>query len=241
MTATVASPVSGHNLLIQRAGRVLLQVASIELGGSGCTVIVGPNGAGKSLLVKTLCDLQLPDTGSVSWAGTVPDRSRRHRVGLLLQRPVLLQRTAQANLVYALRQSGLEKRLCVRAADEALELASLGAVAKVQASQLSGGEQQRLALARALLLAPDILFLDEATANVDPSSTLVIEQQLKLAIAQGLSVVMVSHDIGQVRRMADEVVLMAAGRVVEQCSSTYFFEKSANLSTRRWIAGELLV
>lgn len=238
---SVARPIKARNLLISRAGRNLLNIDFIELGQSGCTVIVGPNGAGKSLLVRTLCHLQLPDGGDVVWAGKAPDRSRRHRIGLLLQRPVLLQRSAESNLMYVLCKTGKDRKTSKTMAAAALEAAGLSAVARVQANQLSGGEQQRLALTRALLLNPEVLFLDEPTANVDPASTRVIEQQLKMAIGQGLSVVMVSHDIGQVKRIADAVVLMHNGRLIEQSEKEHFFKQSTNPLSRRWLAGELLV
>ena len=226
---------------MRRAGREVLNVPVLTLGDVGCTAIVGPNGAGKSLLVRTLCSLQKPDSGTVSWAGRTPDALRRLRVGLLLQRPVLLRRTALANVVYALRISGMAKHEAISTAHSALHLAGLSALVDVSAQRLSGGEQQRLALARALVLKPDMLFLDEATANVDPASTLVIEQQLLDAISTGLRVVLVSHDMGQVRRLADEVVLMHNGCVVEQSARQHFFEQSDNPLTRLWLAGELLV
>lgn len=238
---SIARPVNAQALRMQRNGRVLLSVDNIEVGESGCTVIVGPNGAGKSLLVRTLCNLQQPDEGMVFWARKPPDRARRHKVGLLLQRPVLLQRSALANLIYALRQTGVDTRSSREHAQQALKAAGLSAVADVHSGKLSGGEQQRLALSRALLLEPEILFLDEATANVDPASTLLIEQQLKRAMARGLSVVMISHDIGQVKRMADYVVLMHQGNIVEYASKMHFFDQSVNLQTCKWIAGELLV
>jgi len=234
-------PISGSQLRITRRGRRLLQIASITLGEVGCSVIVGPNGAGKSLLVRTLCALQLADHGHVQWAGLAPDSRRRHRVGLLLQRPVLLRRSALHNLVYALRLTGLSRFQANENAMQQLALAGLESVGHVPAHKLSGGEQQRLALARALALNPDMLFLDEATANVDPASTLVIEQQLKLGIESGLSVVLVSHDIGQVRRLADEVLLMHNGELIEQSSKSHFFEHTRNPTTRRWLAGEILV
>lgn len=234
-------PVSCTGISLQRAGREVLNVPALNLGDVGCTAIVGPNGAGKSLLVRTLCDLQMPDAGTVSWAGGAPDVLRRLRVGLLLQRPVLLRRTALANVVYALTISGMGKRTALATARSALHAAGLNALVDVSAQRLSGGEQQRLALARALVLKPDMLFLDEATANVDPASTLVIEQQLLEAISTGLRVVLVSHDMGQVRRLANEVVLMHNGCVVEQSARQHFFEQSNNPLTRLWLAGELLV
>lgn len=239
--AQTVLPIRGIDLQISRGGRRLLQIDAITLGEVGCTLIVGPNGAGKSLLVRTLCALQAVDQGQVEWAGLAPDSHRRHRVGLLLQRPVLLRRSALHNLIYVLRLCGHSRADAQLHASRQLVQAGLEAVGDVAAHRLSGGEQQRLALARALALNPDMLFLDEATANVDPASTLVIEQQLKLAIQSGLSVVMVSHDVGQVKRLADEVLLMHNGEIVEQSSKSHFFEYTHNLTTRRWLAGEILV
>ncbi|MFK7853353.1 MAG: ATP-binding cassette domain-containing protein [Granulosicoccus sp.] len=241
MSAAEVLPVTGHNLQIKRNGRQLLKVDSIVLGDVGCSVIVGPNGAGKSLLVRSLCDLQPTDEGHVEWAGVKPDGARRHRVGLLLQRAVLLRRSAIGNLTYALRLSGHDRPSARQVATELLSQAGLESIGHVAAHRLSGGEQQRLALARALALNPDMLFLDEATANVDPASTLVIEQQLKQAIASGLSVVMISHDLGQVKRLADEVVLMHKGEIVEQSGKSQFFEHTHNPVTRRWLSGDILV
>jgi len=234
-------PVGCSGIRLQRGNRVVLDVPSLVLGNAACTAIVGPNGAGKSLLVRTLCDLQKADQGSVSWAGRAPDWQRRRRVGLLLQRPVLLRRTALKNLLHALRLAGVVRADASKLAQNALQAAGLGALVDVLAHRLSGGEQQRLALARALVLKPDMLFMDEATANVDPASTLAIEQQLNNAMSDGLKVVLVSHDMGQVRRLADEVVLMNNGCVVEQSARQHFFEQTSNPLSRRWLAGELLV
>ena len=234
-------PVACQKLLIRRAGRDVLNVPALSLGHVGCTAIVGPNGAGKSLLVRTLCDLQVPDSGRVTWAGQAPDTLRRHRVGLLLQRPVLLRRSALNNVLFALRATGMSRAAGLPEAQQALHAAGLSALVDVSAHRLSGGEQQRLALARALALKPDMLFMDEATANVDPASTRVIEQQLIRAMTDGLKVVAVSHDMGQVRRLADEVVLMHNGGVVEQSRRQHFFEQATNPLTQRWLDGELLV
>jgi len=234
-------PLSAVNVGIRRLGRQLLDVADLSIGHSGCTLIVGPNGAGKSLLIRALCDLQACDYGQVRWAGKKPNRQMRHQVGMLLQRPVLLRRSSLDNLVFALLQTGESKKHARILATEALHKAGLSQVAQVPAQKLSGGEQQRVALARALLLKPQVLLLDEATANVDPASTYVIEQQLLESVEAGVSVVMVSHDIGQVKRLATDVLLMHQGQVIEYCSRDTFFNRPGNPLTLRWIAGELLV
>lgn len=239
--ARAVRSVHGEELLIERSGRILIDIEHIELGKAGCSIVVGPNGAGKSLLVRTLCALIRPDRGRVFWSGTAPDAARRHRVGLLLQRPVLLRRSALRNVMYALQMAGASRREAKQQAGEALEGSGLSAICDVAAHRLSGGEQQRVALTRALALKPDMLFLDEATANVDPASTQVIEQQLLGAMQAGLQVVMVSHDMGQVRRLADEVILMNKGRIVEQSPDTFFFEHTQNPVSLRWLAGDLLV
>ncbi len=233
--------VVGESLQLERGGRCLLDLPGISLGQAPCTAIVGPNGAGKSLLVRTLCALMVPDRGQVLWAGSAPDARRRHKVGLLLQRPVLLRRSALQNVVYALRLAGVSAPQARRQGIDALQAAGLDAIIDVPAQRLSGGEQQRVALARALALKPDMLFLDEATANVDPASTLMIEQQLSVAMESGLRLVMISHDVGQVRRLAQEVVLMHNGQVVEQSPCAFFFNQTNNPVSRRWLAGELLV
>lgn len=206
-----------------------------------CSVIVGPNGAGKSVLVKILCALLPPDSGQVRWAEAAPSATMRHRVGLMLQQPVLLRRSAKANLVYALRCTGLSRKSAHQVSLEALEQSGLATIGDVPAHRLSGGEQQRVALLRALLLKPDILFLDEATANVDPASTRVIEQHLQQAQLQGLHVVMVSHDQGQAKRMADEVVLLHQGQLIEQSRAEDFFRQPVTDVAQRWLNGELLL
>lgn len=235
------STITGKRLNIERSARLVLDVPQVQLGQFKSTAIVGPNGAGKSLLVKSLCALLIPDSGLIHWNSTPADKQRRSRVGLLLQRPVLLNRTALKNLTYALRAAGVAPSESVVQARAALDSAGLGALVDVSAQRLSGGEQQRLALARALALKPDMLFLDEATANVDPASTQAIEEQLKRAINDGLTIVFVSHDMGQVKRLADEVILMHKGQIIEQSPRVEFFEKTVNPTTRAWLAGEILL
>jgi len=228
----------------------VLDVAEVGFGQVACSAIIGPNGAGKSLLLRTLGGLLAPDEGAITW-GNQPalrpqrrakssEKSRRLAVGYVTQRPILLARSAQRNLEYALlaRHSEGDKRRELAAA--ALQAAGLAAIANTPAQRLSAGEQQRLALARALALEPAILLLDEPTASVDPVSTAPIEQMLQQACRDGLRVVLVSHDLNQVKRLADEVVMMHQGAVVEQQNVGSFFDAPRSDITRRWLAGELL-
>jgi len=241
MTDLNVLPIAVDDLGIRRGDRTLLRIPSLTLGESGCSAIIGPNGAGKSLLVRTLAGLQTADQGHVNWCGRRPDRQRQHRVGLLLQKPVLLRRSASANVAYALRAIGVPADDARRSATQALEHAGLASLGSMPARRLSGGEQQRLCLARALALEPAMLFLDEPTASVDPVSTLPIEQMLRAAIARGCRVVLVSHDLGQVRRLADEVLFMHGGRILEHSSSKAFFAAPQTHEGRAFVAGDLLV
>ena len=224
-----------------RNGRVLLDVKYLNFDQPVCYAIVGHNGAGKTLLARTLAGLQQPDQGLVQWAGKSPDKARRTQVGLLLQRPILLRRTAQANIEYALHRVGITGKKARSRAQSLLQQAGLLAVANTPSRVLSGGEQQRLALARALALHPEMLILDEPTANVDPVSTLPIEKMLLQAVADGCCAIIISHDMGQVKRVADEVIFMHAGRVLEQTPSSQFFSQPASEQGQAFVAGDLLV
>ncbi len=239
-TSTTVLPISASKLRIERADRLLLGIDELSVTGD-CTAIIGPNGAGKSLLIKTLAGLQAADSGEVRWAGAAPQHTDRRRVGLLLQRPVLLRRSALANITYALRAAGVQASQAKEQAMAALTTAGLEALAASPAKVLSGGEQQRLALARALALSPEVLFLDEPTASVDPISTQSIELMLKSATEHGCTTVLVSHDLGQVRRLAQHVILMVKGGIVERSPVGRFFEQPQSAEGRAYLAGDLLL
>jgi len=243
-------PLSGSQLRITRRGRVVLAVPEVRVGDAAITGIIGPNGAGKSLLLRTLAGLLLPDEGEVWWADATAsysqrmsreERARRLAVGFVMQRPALLARTAFGNLTYALRSRGYSTAECRQRANTALQAAGLTHIADTSAVRLSSGEQQRLALARALALEPAILLLDEPTASVDPVSTAPIERMLLDAANKGCRIVIVSHDISQVKRLADQVLMMHAGSVVEQQNAAGFLAAPKTDITRRWLAGELLI
>jgi tungstate transport system ATP-binding protein len=235
----VVRPVSGEDLVVARAGRRLLDIPEIQFTGTDITVVMGPNGAGKSLLLKVLAGLVAPDAGRVRWAGAPPNRRRAPRLGFVFQKPVLLRRSALANMVYALKAAGIgDARARAR---EALEHAGLLDLAHAPARVLSGGEQQRLALARALALRPEILFLDEPTASLDPAATLAIERLAAEAPARGTKLVLVSHDIGQAKRLAAEIVFMHRGRIAERTPAGAFFEEPTSPQARAYLAGEILI
>jgi tungstate transport system ATP-binding protein len=234
-------PVECRQVVFARGGRVLLDRVNVCIDGSGLTVVLGPNGAGKTLLLRVLANLLMPDSGSVGWAGSPPDRSRAPRIGFVFQKPMLLRRSVLANVVYALAAVGVEKRGREPRAREALALASLEHLAHSPARLLSGGEQQRLALARALVTKPEVLLLDEPASSLDPAATLAIEKLIETARGRGTRLVLVTHDIGQARRLADTVLFMHRGRIVERARAADFFDNPAEQSARHFIEGRLVL
>jgi len=240
MAEPLVLPVAATGIVLARQGRRLLDVPDLEFAGTGLTVVLGPNGAGKSLLLRVLAGLVQPDSGRISWAGRAPDRARAPRLGFVFQRPVLLRRSARANIVYALKVTGTPRRTRQARADAVLAAARLDSVAASPARLLSGGEQQRLALARALALEPEVLFLDEPTTSLDPASTKAIEDMLKTAALGGTRIVLVTHDTAQARRLADEVVFLHHGRVLARSEARAFFRKSAAPEARAYLDGAIL-
>lgn len=196
------------------------------------TVVLGPNGAGKSVLLRTLHGLIAPTAGTVSW-------SRPVRQAMVFQRPVMLRRSALANLRYALAVNGVAEPERTSRATAALARVGLERIADRPARVLSGGEQQRLALARAWALRPGILFLDEPTASLDPGATAEVERVIASIAAEGTRLVMTTHNLGQARRLADEIVFIHAGRAAERTAADRFFDQPASNEARLFLQGEL--
>lgn len=217
----------------------ILHDVSFVVGAATRTVVLGPNGAGKSVLLKLCHGLLQPTTGSISWGGRAPGTDRRRR-GLVFQRPVLLRRSVAANLRHALHLQGVPRARRVALTQEAMEAAGLADKAQQSARTLSGGEQQRLAMARAWVLRPEVLLLDEPTANLDPSATRAIEQLIRGFDAAGTHVIMTTHDIGQARRLATDVMFIHRGRLLEHSPAERFFAAPASPAAAQFIGGDLL-
>jgi tungstate transport system ATP-binding protein len=221
-----------RDLEFTAAGRAIIRGVSARLGGGARTVIVGPNGAGKSVLMRLCHGLLAPTRGSVTW-------SRPVHQAMVFQRPVLLRRSVRANVLYALARRRVSRAARGARADAALERVGLTALAGAAARVLSGGEQQRLALARAWALEPDVLFLDEPTAALDPSATAAVESIVAAIAASGAQIVMTTHNLGQARRMADEVVFVNDGRIEAQGSAAAFFTRPASPAAAAFLRSEL--
>jgi tungstate transport system ATP-binding protein len=234
-------PIRGEGLVFERGGRRLLDNIDIEIGGAGTLVVIGPNGAGKSLLVRVLAGLVVPTVGKVTWAGAAPDRRRAPRIGFVFQRPVLLRRWVLANIAYALAVAGVARSEHGRRAHAALERARLTHLAHSPARVLSGGEQQLVSIARALAMGPEILILDEPTSNLDPAATIAIEGLVGIARSEGTRVVLITHDLGQARRLADEVAFLHRGRLIERAPSAAFLARPETPEAQAFMRGEIVL
>ncbi|ODR99112.1 hypothetical protein AUC71_03700 [Methyloceanibacter marginalis] len=234
-------PVEIKGLVYETGGKRVIDEINATIESRRITAIMGPNGAGKSILLRLMHGLIAPTKGEILWAGRHADRPMAYRQAMVFHRPVLLRRSVAANVSHALglRGIGRDKRaICV---DDALRLAGLERQASMPARVLSGGEQQRLCLARALSLDPDVLFLDEPTSSLDPASTLAIERLLLDAQRRGIKVILVTHDVGQARRLAHDVMFLHHGRVIEHQDSQDFFDNPRSEGARAFLSGGLVL
>jgi tungstate transport system ATP-binding protein len=232
-------PIVLQDVAVRARDVTILDGVSLWLTPGAPTVLIGPNGAGKTTLLRLAMGLVAPSRGKVIWGGRSDAPPTRRAI--VFQRPIMLRRTAAANIDYALAgmtavEGGRQARI-----SELLDHVGLTGLGARPARRLSGGEQQRLALARALARDPEVLFLDEPTASLDPAATKAIEDLILAIAARGIKVVMSTHDLGEARRLAGEIVLMHRGRVLECGPAAEFFASPKSEEARRFIAGDLLV
>jgi tungstate transport system ATP-binding protein len=220
-------------------GHEILSGIGFEISKGTLTVLLGPNGAGKSLLLRLCHGLLQPTAGTISWAG--PQRpGGRKRHAMVFQKPVMLRRSARGNLIHALGASGHGFWGRRDVARITLRHFGLDVLAERPARLLSGGEQQRLAIARAWALDPEVLFLDEPTSQLDPNAVRQIEAMLKELKAEGRTLIMSTHDIGQARRLADRVLFLGHGRLIEDAPAERFFRGEGDPRSKAFLAGDLV-
>jgi tungstate transport system ATP-binding protein len=225
-------PLAFENASLRARGVEIVSNLDVEIVAGGPTALLGPNGSGKSTLLRLAMGLVRPTSGRVIWGGrAAPDE----RLAMVFQRPVMLRRSVAANVAYGLGRRD-ERRV-----HELLERVGLAPLAYRPARRLSGGEQQRLALARALARDPEILFLDEPTASLDPAATKGVEDIVRDVAASGVKIVMATHDIGQARRLAGDVLFLVRGRLVERAEAAQFFHAPATAEAAAFLRGDLVV
>jgi tungstate transport system ATP-binding protein len=218
-------------------GRAIIDRITCDLEAGPRTVILGPNGSGKSVLMRLCHGLLTPTSGRIVWQGNGQGRPRAQ--AMVFQRPVMLRRSALANVTYGLELAGVPRAERDRRAREVLDAVGLTHVAARPARVLSGGEQQKLALARAWALEPEVLFLDEPTANLDPGATREVERIVDEIHASGTKIVMTTHNLGQARRLADEILFMSGGRLADHAPVDRFFAEPSTSEAAAFIKGEL--
>lgn len=230
-------PLVAENIAFEASGQRLLDGVSFTLPKGGVTAIIGPNGAGKSLTLRICHGLIAPTEGSVRWQDGASSPGRK-RHAMVFQRPVMLRRSALANLTHALKAVGAVE--ADRRAAEALARFGLSELAGRPARLLSGGEQQRLAIARAWALDPEMLFLDEPSSQLDPGATRQIEAMIANLASEGMTIMLATHDLAQARRLCQRVLFFHRGRIVEDAPAERFWKEPATTEGRAFIAGDLL-
>ena len=232
-------PLTIQDVSFEIGGIRLIKDLNCTLEAGPRTMILGANGAGKSLFLRLCHGLIRPTTGRVLWQGA-KGRDPADAQAMVFQRPVMLRRSVAANVDYALKLRGMAAAERRAAVEDALGHTGLRRLADNPARVLSVGEQQKLALARAWALQPEVLFLDEPTASLDPAATHAVEQIINAIDAAGTRIVMTTHDLGQARRLGDEVMFLNRGRLLEKTPAERFFSEPENDLAQAFLKGELL-
>ena len=231
-------PLSVKELAYSKNKSKLISDVNLEITGSGSTIILGHNGAGKSLLLKLLHGVIEPTTGSISWNKETPN-TRQYWRSFLLQKPTFFKRSVRYNIEFVLDIAGTPKQERPARCDEALKICGMEDLSERNAHSLSGGEQQKLSLARARVLKPDVLLLDEPTVALDPPFTLSFEEIMQRFKQSHTKVIMTTHDLAQAKRLADEIVFIYNGKVLEQSPAEQFFNQPKSAEAMKFISGQL--
>lgn len=221
MVSTIL-PLTMIKATVTRRGKTLMGPVDLTVSTEGFTIVLGPNGAGKTTLLRALHGLEMLTTGTCTWQ--VPVEQARPRQAFVFQSPIMMRRSVRDNLAYPLTLHGMTRANARKQAELWAEKIGLGASLDQPAPLLSGGEKQKMALARALIRRPEILFLDEPCANLDGRATREIETILKDAQASGTRILMSTHDVGQGRRLASDVLFILGGKIIEEAPASRFFD-----------------
>lgn len=232
-------PLSVQNAIVEKDGKRLLGPVNLDLGETGLTIVLGPNGAGKSTLLRLLHGLEKPSEGRLQFAA--PRQETYAKQAFVFQTPVMLRRTVLGNLIYPLTAHGTMRVEAKKQALTWLKSIGLEGHEHQRASQLSGGERQKLALARALIRAPQLLFLDEPCANLDGASTRDIEGLILKARKTGTRILMATHDLGQARRLATDVLFLNKGQIIESSPADAFFKTPQTTEAQAFLKGDLVL
>jgi tungstate transport system ATP-binding protein len=231
-------PLAFSGVTVRAGAHELLSDVSAMLAAGAPTAILGPNGAGKSTLIRLAMGLSPPSEGRITWGGRADAPADRRAI--VFQRPLMLKRSTASNVDFALAAAGYGRRERRASVSALLERVGLGSLAARPARRLSGGEQQRLALARALARDPEILFLDEPTNNLDPAAAKAVEAIIADAAASGIKIVIATHDLGHARRLAGDVLFLVGGRVLEHSIASRFFTAPCTAKAAAFLRGDIV-
>ena len=220
-----------EEVVVERRGRRLLGPATFSINDKGITAVIGPNGAGKSTLLRLMHGLERPRYGHLN----LPIHMRPQQQAFLFQHPILLRRSVQQNLILPLKLRGVTTEIREQEVVKIATEFGLNKLMEQDAFLLSGGEKQKLTLARALIIKPNLLFLDEPSANLDRPSTLIIENAVKVVADQGCKVILASHSMAQVKRLSEDVLFISDGIVNGPFLVPDFLQKPPTESAKDWL------
>ncbi|MEX0287192.1 MAG: ATP-binding cassette domain-containing protein [Paracoccaceae bacterium] len=231
-------PLRVQGALTRRHGKVLVGPVDLNLDGQGTCVVIGPNGAGKTTLLRLLHGIARLHAGQITWA--CDTAAARTAQAFVFQRPVMLRRSVGDNIAYPIRMRGIPRKHALEQARDWADRVGLGDFFDRPATVLSGGEQQKLAIARALICEPGLVFLDEPCASLDGRATREIEDVLTTAQNNGTRLILSTHDMGQARRLAHQVVFLLGGRVHESGPAEAFFDGPQTPQARAFLNGDIV-
>ncbi|MEE9315041.1 MAG: ATP-binding cassette domain-containing protein [Rhizobiaceae bacterium] len=229
-------PLRVNNVTVSKRDKLILNNITTEIRGSGITVIMGPNGAGKTTLLRAMHGLERIISGKITW--NLKQSEARGQQAFVFQTPIILRRSVLNNIAYPLHVRKAENALAL--AEQWANQIGLGTSLELNALFLSGGEKQKLAIARALICKPDVLFLDEPTTNLDGQSTKEIEEVLLSAQQRGTKIIMTTHNLGQAKRLASDVIFLNQGKLYEQTKAQLFFKSPKTTQAKAYIQGDIV-
>jgi tungstate transport system ATP-binding protein len=232
-------PMTACDLSVKVRQKHIIGPISLTISEGGITVLIGPNGAGKTTLLKALHGIIRLDNGQVKFA--TPAKTAQNQQSFVFQAPIMLRRSVLENLAYPLMVNGQDKQSATETARTWATKIGLSAHMDRPAPFLSGGEKQKIALARALITSPKLLFLDEPTTSLDGAATVEIEALLSEAQTLGTTIIMSTHNIGQARRMANRVLFMKDGQIEAHSTADTFFDTPPTQAAQKFIAGDIVL
>lgn len=228
-------PLTLTDVTVHKRGKRIIGPVTYTLGQDAPTVVIGPNGSGKTTLLRVMHGIERINAGQVTWTHDAPDQQ-----AFVFQSPIVLRRTVAENLAYPLRLAGVHKAKIAARVTIWMARIGLDAFANIAATRLSGGERQKLAIARALIREPQVLFLDEPCANLDGHTTREIETLLSETAAAGTRLIMATHDMGQAHRLAGDVIFMLNGEICEHGAASDIMYAPQSLKLKSFLQGDIV-